>query len=94
MRHVVVQQGRRPDRDSLVPSARVRELRLRIQRPSSLTRPFRDSFVPLPKSSRPERVLTNSQVYDFELSEEDMAALDALDKGKAGAITWNPVDAP
>ena len=53
-----------------------------------------DSFVPLPKSSRPERVLTNSQVYDFELNEEDMAALDALDKGKAGAITWNPVDAP
>ncbi|KAM5535109.1 hypothetical protein V8D89_011195 [Ganoderma adspersum] len=51
-------------------------------------------FVPLPKSSRPERVLTNSQVYDFELSEEDMAALDALDKGKDGAITWNPVDAP
>ena len=51
-------------------------------------------FVPLPKSSKPERVLTNSQVYDFELSEEDMAALDALDKGKAGAITWNPVDAP
>ncbi|PIL33887.1 hypothetical protein GSI_03593 [Ganoderma sinense ZZ0214-1] len=50
-------------------------------------------FVPLPKSSQPERVLTNSQVYDFELSEEDMAALDALDKGKAGAITWNPVDA-
>ena len=50
--------------------------------------------MPLPKSSRPERVLTNSQVYDFELSEEDMAALDALDRGKAGAITWNPVDAP
>ena len=51
-------------------------------------------FIPLPKSSRPERVLTNSQVFDFELSEKDIAALDALDKGKAGAITWNPVDAP
>ncbi|TBU44989.1 Aldo/keto reductase [Dichomitus squalens] len=50
-------------------------------------------FVPLPKSSHRERILSNSQVYDFELSDEDMAALDALDKGKAGSVTWNPVDA-
>ena len=51
-------------------------------------------FVPLPKSAQPERVLSNSQVFDFEIVEEDMAALDALDRGKEGAITWNPVDAP
>ena len=50
--------------------------------------------MPLPKSARPERVLSNSQVFDFEIVEEDMAALDALDRGKEGAITWNPVDAP
>ncbi|KAI0666603.1 Aldo/keto reductase [Trametes maxima] len=50
--------------------------------------------IPLPKSARPERVLSNSQVFDFEISAEDMARLDALDKGGAGAITWNPVDAP
>ncbi|RDX45701.1 Aldo/keto reductase [Lentinus brumalis] len=50
--------------------------------------------VPLPKSARPERILSNSQVFDFELSEEDMAAIDALDRGKEGAITWNPVDCP
>ncbi|EJF60435.1 Aldo/keto reductase [Dichomitus squalens LYAD-421 SS1] len=50
-------------------------------------------FVPLPKASHRERILSNSQVYDFELSDEDMAALDALDKGKAGSVTWNPVDA-
>ena len=54
---------------------------------------MRRSFVPLPKSSRPERILSNSQVFDFELSEDDMVAIDALDKGKAGAVTWNPVDA-
>ena len=54
---------------------------------------MRRSFVPLPKSSRTERILSNSQVFDFELSEDDMAAIDALDKGKAGAVTWNPVDA-
>ncbi|KAI0360893.1 Aldo/keto reductase [Trametes cingulata] len=51
-------------------------------------------FVPLPKSARPERVESNAQVFDFEISPEDMAKLDALDKGKDGAVTWNPVDAP
>ncbi|KAI0633831.1 Aldo/keto reductase [Trametes polyzona] len=51
-------------------------------------------FVPLPKSAQPSRVITNADVFDFEISEEDMKALDALDRGKDGAITWNPVDAP
>jgi len=51
-------------------------------------------FVPLPKSARPDRIRSNADLYDFELSEEDMAKLDALDKGKNGAISWNPVDAP
>lgn len=50
--------------------------------------------VPLPKSAHPERILSNSQVFDFEISTEDMERLDALDRGKDGAITWNPVDAP
>ncbi|KAI0331227.1 Aldo/keto reductase [Cubamyces sp. BRFM 1775] len=49
-------------------------------------------FVPLPKSSQPARVRSNAQVFDFELSDTDMAALDSLDKRKAGAISWNPVD--
>ncbi|KDQ15925.1 hypothetical protein BOTBODRAFT_108051 [Botryobasidium botryosum FD-172 SS1] len=51
-------------------------------------------FVPLPKSANPARIASNADVFDFELSEEDMAALDALDKGKEGAVTWNPVDVP
>ncbi|KAF8170788.1 Aldo/keto reductase [Pholiota molesta] len=50
-------------------------------------------FVPLPKSSKPERVVSNANVYDFELSPEQMARIDALDQGTAGAISWNPVDA-
>ncbi|TFK79654.1 Aldo/keto reductase [Polyporus arcularius HHB13444] len=50
-------------------------------------------FVSLPKSSKPERVASNADIYDFELSAEDVAALDALDRGKEGAISWNPVDA-
>jgi diketogulonate reductase-like aldo/keto reductase len=35
----------------------------------------------------------NADVFDFELSEEQMDKLNALDKGKAGACSWNPVDA-
>ncbi|TBU44990.1 Aldo/keto reductase [Dichomitus squalens] len=50
-------------------------------------------FVPLPKSANPERVVSNAQVYDFELSTEDLKTLDSLDRGKEGSVTWNPVDA-
>ncbi|KAG9017628.1 hypothetical protein FRB90_000421 [Tulasnella sp. 427] len=49
-------------------------------------------YSPLPKSEKPTRVLSNSQVYDFELTDEDMAALNALDLGAQGATSWNPVD--
>lgn len=34
--------------------------------------------VPLPKSSNPERMRENMQIFDFELSSEDIAMLDAL----------------
>ena len=51
-------------------------------------------FIPLPKSASHERIQSNAELYDFELSDEDMLQLDALDKGKEGAITWNPVDVP
>ncbi|KAG6873413.1 hypothetical protein C0995_015838 [Termitomyces sp. Mi166 len=50
-------------------------------------------FVPLPKSATPSRIHSNTKVYNFELKEEDVAALDALDRGKDGAVSWNPVDA-
>ncbi|KAG1745123.1 uncharacterized protein EDB91DRAFT_1033998, partial [Suillus paluster] len=49
-------------------------------------------FVPLPKSSQPHRIISNSQVFDWNIELTDMAKLDALDRGKEGAVTWNPVD--
>lgn len=51
------------------------------------------SFVPLPKSATPSRIRSNAEVYNFELDEGDMRALDALDRGKDGAVSWNPIDA-
>lgn len=52
------------------------------------------SFVPLPKSSQPTHISSNVDVFNFELSAEDMAELDGLDSGKEGSVTWNPVDIP
>jgi len=47
-------------------------------------------YVPLPKSSAKERILTNSQVFDFELTEEDVAHLDTLDEGLV--TDWDPTN--
>lgn len=51
-------------------------------------------FSPLPKSVNPKRIASNADLYDFELTKEDMEAIDGLDKGAEGAIDWNPIDVP
>ncbi|KAI0826361.1 Aldo/keto reductase [Irpex lacteus] len=46
-------------------------------------------FVPLPRSSKAERIASNADIYDFEISEEDMNALNSRPQKP---ISWNPVD--
>jgi diketogulonate reductase-like aldo/keto reductase len=48
--------------------------------------------VPLPKSSKPDRICENINVFDFVLDQEDMEALDKLDEGSSGAIFKMNVD--
>ncbi len=38
--------------------------------------------VTIPKSSKKERIIANSDLFNFELSEEDVQLLDGLDRGK------------
>ncbi len=38
--------------------------------------------VTIPKSTHPERIKENMEIFDFEISEEDMRAIRALDKGQ------------
>ena len=44
------------------------------------------NWVPLPKSDTPSRIVENADVYDFELTKEEMSKVDGLDQGSKGAI--------
>lgn len=43
-------------------------------------------WVPLPKSDNPEYITSNADVFNFAIGDADMAILDKLDEGDAGAI--------
>jgi diketogulonate reductase-like aldo/keto reductase len=43
-----------------------------------------------PKSMHRERMQENLEIFDFELSAEEMATLDGLDKGEPGRTGPNP----
>ena len=44
--------------------------------------------VVLPKSARPERIKENADVFDFEISDEDMEYMKSFDEGFR--IAWDP----
>jgi 2,5-diketo-D-gluconate reductase A len=46
--------------------------------------------IAIPKSARRERMEENINVFDFELSAAEIAAIDALDKGESGRVGPNP----
>ena len=46
--------------------------------------------VVLPKSARPERIKENADVFDFEISDEDMEYMKSFDEGFR--IAWDPSD--
>lgn len=48
--------------------------------------------VVIPKSDREERMRQNAEVFDFELSDADMAAIDALDKGEDARRSPHPTE--
>ena len=45
---------------------------------------FQQGRSAIPKSARPERIVQNFDIFDFELSTEDLVAIDALDTGVRG----------
>lgn len=49
-------------------------------------------FIPLPKSDTAERIKANADVYDFELSKDQMDQLNALDQDEHVCI--NVTDCP
>jgi diketogulonate reductase-like aldo/keto reductase len=44
--------------------------------------------VPLPRSTSPDHTRSNFQIFDFELTEEDMRTLNSLSDGER--VTWDP----
>ena len=46
--------------------------------------------IPIPKSSNENRIKENIDIFDFEISSEDMKAIDSLDEGYDRSVTTTP----
>lgn len=49
-------------------------------------------LIPLPKSSKKERIVENAEIGGFEVSKEDTKAMDGLDEYLV--TDWDPVNCP
>ena len=49
-------------------------------------------LVVIPKSTREERIRENSQVFDFDISDDDMSSLDSLNEDLR--LNWDPTNVP
>jgi 2,5-diketo-D-gluconate reductase A len=44
--------------------------------------------LPLPRSTNPDHIESNFDVFDFKINENDLRTLDSLSDG--GRVTWDP----
>lgn len=49
-------------------------------------------YIPIPKSARKDRIISNADVFDFSLTEEEVQELDGLDE--ALVTDWDPTNCP
>jgi diketogulonate reductase-like aldo/keto reductase len=72
-------------RGQIADEPRIQELAAKYHRTPAqvvLRWDLQHEVVTIPKSTHASRIAENAQIFDFELSQEDMNALDALDEGK------------
>jgi diketogulonate reductase-like aldo/keto reductase len=72
-------------RGEVVSAPNIRKLAERYQKTPAqvvLRWEVQHDVVTIPKSVHKERIIENAQIFDFELSDEDMAFLDSMDEGR------------